>query len=187
MTPRIEGGRDHAHFRVYVKINTTVFSNEESLQKIESKLNTMSHNISKFYYQLNKAEKIYVDQQKAINQCITEVQIHIQNNKVIHSQFKEKLDKAILHTKHVATNLSKACDKDTPSKFQLTNSRINDIDKLLHDQEEEIQLLMDIISIYSQQKGQFAGTHSTVPNYNDTTELFPILKPMKHQSHQTQF
>eukprot|EP00957_Ditylum_brightwellii_P211166 15365836-Ditylum_brightwellii.AAC.1 len=38
---------------------------------------------------------------------------------------------------------------------------------------------MDKISIYSQQKGQFAGTHLTIPNYNDMIELFPILKPTK--------
>eukprot|EP00957_Ditylum_brightwellii_P111974 8539142-Ditylum_brightwellii.AAC.1 len=38
-------------------LSSTVVSNKESLQKIESKLNTMSHNISKFDYQLNKAEK----------------------------------------------------------------------------------------------------------------------------------
>jgi hypothetical protein len=47
--------------------------------------------------------------------------------------------------------------------------------------------MMNKISIHSQQKGNFAGTHPTVPNYNNTTKLFPILKPTKHRSHQTQF
>jgi hypothetical protein len=47
--------------------------------------------------------------------------------------------------------------------------------------------MMNKIAIYSQKKGHFAGTHPTIPNYNDTTKLFPILKPTKHCSHQTQF
>eukprot|EP00957_Ditylum_brightwellii_P065283 4951319-Ditylum_brightwellii.AAC.1 len=81
---------------------------------------------------------------------------HVQNNKVIHSQLEEKLNKVIINTEQVTTNLSEACDKATSSKFQLTNSKIDDINRKLHDQEEEIQLLMDKISIYSQQKGQFA-------------------------------
>eukprot|EP00957_Ditylum_brightwellii_P155217 11816890-Ditylum_brightwellii.AAC.1 len=59
----------------------------------------MTHTISKLDYQLNKAEKIYDNQKKAINQCITEVEIHVQNNKAIISKFEEKLDKAILNTK----------------------------------------------------------------------------------------
>eukprot|EP00957_Ditylum_brightwellii_P168595 12832693-Ditylum_brightwellii.AAC.1 len=27
----------------------------------------------------------------------------------------------------------------------------------------------------------------SIPNHNNTTKLFPILKPMKHQLHQSQF
>eukprot|EP00957_Ditylum_brightwellii_P145629 11088053-Ditylum_brightwellii.AAC.1 len=70
------------------KFSTTIFSNGDSLQKIEFKLDTMSHNDSKIDYKLNKAEKIYADQQKATNQCITKVESHVQNNKIIHSQFE---------------------------------------------------------------------------------------------------
>eukprot|EP00957_Ditylum_brightwellii_P029430 2224754-Ditylum_brightwellii.AAC.1 len=87
--------------------------------------------------------------------------------------------KAILNTKQVATNLSKACNKATSLKCQVTDPRFHDINKTLQDLDEEIENDKKI-SVYSQQKGYFAGTHSTVLNYNDTTELFPILKPTKH-------
>eukprot|EP00957_Ditylum_brightwellii_P057475 4357484-Ditylum_brightwellii.AAC.1 len=97
-------------------------------------------------------KEIYTNQQKDINKCINEVERHAQNNNVIHSQFEEKLNKAIHNTEQVTSNLSDACDKATLSKFQLTNSRIDNIDKTLHEQEEDINLLMDKISIYSQQK-----------------------------------
>eukprot|EP00957_Ditylum_brightwellii_P211053 15365707-Ditylum_brightwellii.AAC.2 len=53
------------------------------------------------------------------------------------------MNKAIFNTKQVPTNLSEAWDKVTLSKFQLTNSRIDNINKTLHEQEEEIQLLME--------------------------------------------
>eukprot|EP00957_Ditylum_brightwellii_P100550 7664336-Ditylum_brightwellii.AAC.1 len=43
-------------------LSSTVISNKDSLQKIKSKLNTMSHNVSKFNYQLNKVENIYANQ-----------------------------------------------------------------------------------------------------------------------------
>eukprot|EP00957_Ditylum_brightwellii_P101114 7705584-Ditylum_brightwellii.AAC.1 len=38
-------------------LSSTVISNKESLQKIKCKLDTMSHSISKFDYQLNKVKK----------------------------------------------------------------------------------------------------------------------------------
>eukprot|EP00957_Ditylum_brightwellii_P104433 7954777-Ditylum_brightwellii.AAC.1 len=57
-------------------LSSTVISNEESLQKTESKIDKMSCNISKFNYRLNKEEKIYIDQQKDIKQYITEVEKH---------------------------------------------------------------------------------------------------------------
>eukprot|EP00957_Ditylum_brightwellii_P158051 12031068-Ditylum_brightwellii.AAC.1 len=53
-------------------ISSNVDSNKESLQNIESKLDAMS----KFEYQINKAEKIYVDQQKAINECTSDIESH---------------------------------------------------------------------------------------------------------------
>eukprot|EP00957_Ditylum_brightwellii_P211810 15366627-Ditylum_brightwellii.AAC.1 len=99
------------------KLSSTVISNKESLQKIESDLDTKSYNISKFDYQLNKVERIYVDQRKNINQYITKVERHVPNNNVINSQFEEKLNKAILNTKQVTINLSDACDKATSSNF----------------------------------------------------------------------
>eukprot|EP00957_Ditylum_brightwellii_P159585 12147986-Ditylum_brightwellii.AAC.1 len=76
--------------------------------------------------------------------------------------------------------LSETCSKAPSLKFQAPDSRIDNINKTLHDHDEEIPKLMNKVSIYSQQKGHFAGTHSTVLIYNDTTKLFPILKPMKH-------
>eukprot|EP00957_Ditylum_brightwellii_P199001 15169106-Ditylum_brightwellii.AAC.1 len=115
------------------------------------------------------AEKIYADQQKAINQCITEVANHIQNNKDIISIFEEKLNKTILNTKQVATNPSKTCGTATSLKFQVSDSRSDNLEDTLLDHDEEIQNMINKISVYSQQKGHFAGTHSTVPNYNDTT------------------
>eukprot|EP00957_Ditylum_brightwellii_P130613 9964200-Ditylum_brightwellii.AAC.1 len=168
-------------------LSSTVVSNKESSQKTESNLDNVTCTVSKFEYWLKKEENIYIDQQKDIKQYITEMERHVQSNAVMNTQFEETLNKAILSTEQVTTNLSEACNKATLSKCQLTSSRIDDIDKTLHDQEEEIQLFMDKISICSQQKEQFAGTHSTAPNYNDTTKFFPILKPTKHQSHQTQF
>jgi hypothetical protein len=115
------------------------------------------------------------------------VKRYVKNNTKITTQFEEKSTKAIINTNQVAMNLSEACDKATSSKFLQTNSRIDVIDKTLQEQEDEIQNLMDKISIYSQQKGQYASLHQTIPNCNDTTKLFPILKPMKHHNHQTQF
>eukprot|EP00957_Ditylum_brightwellii_P161768 12316721-Ditylum_brightwellii.AAC.1 len=43
------------------KISTTVYSNKESLKKVESKLDTMTHTVSKLDYQLNKEQEIYVN------------------------------------------------------------------------------------------------------------------------------
>eukprot|EP00957_Ditylum_brightwellii_P022366 1687236-Ditylum_brightwellii.AAC.1 len=63
------------HFNYFnnclLTLSSTVISNQECLQKIKSNLNNVSHIISKFDYQLNKAENIYVDRQKDIKQCIT--------------------------------------------------------------------------------------------------------------------
>eukprot|EP00957_Ditylum_brightwellii_P208566 15358060-Ditylum_brightwellii.AAC.1 len=67
-------------------VTSQLASNEESSQKIESNLNTESHNNSKFDYHLNKEEEIYDDQQTDIKQCITEVERHFQNNNFINSQ-----------------------------------------------------------------------------------------------------
>eukprot|EP00957_Ditylum_brightwellii_P161769 12316721-Ditylum_brightwellii.AAC.2 len=93
----------------------------------------------------------------------------MQSSNAIISRFYEKLDKTILNTGQVATNLSKTCNKATSLKFQATDSRINNIDKTLHDHDEEIKILKNQISVCSQQKGHFTGTHSTVLKYNDTT------------------
>eukprot|EP00957_Ditylum_brightwellii_P056488 4282152-Ditylum_brightwellii.AAC.1 len=114
-------------------------------------------------------KEIYIKKQKAINKCISNIASRDQNNKSIISKFDEKLDKAILNTKQITTNLSKACNKATSLNFQGPDSRFDNIDKTLHNHDEEIQKLMNKVSIYSQKKGHFAGTHSTVPNYNDTT------------------
>eukprot|EP00957_Ditylum_brightwellii_P125624 9575327-Ditylum_brightwellii.AAC.1 len=162
------------------KLSTTVVSNTESLKKIKSNLNVMTQTISKLNTRLNMEKEIYSNQQKDINNCIIEIEMHVQNNKVIHYQFEENLDKAILHTEQVATKLFDACNKATSLKFQVPDSRIDNTNKTLHNHDEEIQKLMNKIFIYSQQKGHFTGTHSTVPNYNSTAELLPILKPTKH-------
>eukprot|EP00957_Ditylum_brightwellii_P073534 5587323-Ditylum_brightwellii.AAC.1 len=105
---------------------------------------------------------------------------HDQNNKVIHTCFEEKLDKAILDIKRVATKLSEACNRAPALQFHVPDSRIDNINKALHYHDEEIQNLMNKVAIYSQQKGHFTGSYSTVPNYNDTTELILVLKPTKH-------
>eukprot|EP00957_Ditylum_brightwellii_P028325 2139216-Ditylum_brightwellii.AAC.1 len=84
-------------------------------------------------------KEIYSKQQKDIIKCIIDEKRHVQNNKVINSQLKEKLDKAILNTKQVATNLFNACNKATSPKFQVTDSRIDDINKTLQDHDREIQ------------------------------------------------
>eukprot|EP00957_Ditylum_brightwellii_P044453 3372866-Ditylum_brightwellii.AAC.1 len=47
-------------------LSSTAVSNKESFQKIESTLDNMSNTVSNFDYWLNKAEKIYVNQQKYI-------------------------------------------------------------------------------------------------------------------------
>eukprot|EP00957_Ditylum_brightwellii_P075847 5764585-Ditylum_brightwellii.AAC.1 len=151
------------------KISTTVISNEESLKKIKSKLNSMTQNISKLKPRLNTQKEIYSTECKDINRCILDIASHDQNNKVIYSLFEEKLDKAILNTKQAVTDLSEACNKATSLKFQISNSRFDNINKTLHDHDNEIQNVMNKVSIYSQQKGHFAGTYPTVPNYNNTT------------------
>eukprot|EP00957_Ditylum_brightwellii_P116260 8868127-Ditylum_brightwellii.AAC.1 len=67
----------------------------------------MTQNVSKFNAKLTMQKEVYSNQQKDINQCPSDISSHIQNYKVIQSQFEEELDKAILNTKQVATNLSK--------------------------------------------------------------------------------
>eukprot|EP00957_Ditylum_brightwellii_P081388 6190845-Ditylum_brightwellii.AAC.1 len=117
---------------------------------------------------------------KKINRCTSDIASHHQNNNVIISRFEEKIDKAILDTKQVATKLSEACNKAPALKFPVTYSRFDDIEEKLLNHDDAIQKLVNKISIYYQQKGHFAGSHSTVPNFNDTTKLFLILKLMKH-------
>eukprot|EP00957_Ditylum_brightwellii_P153536 11685946-Ditylum_brightwellii.AAC.1 len=162
------------------KFSTTVISHTESLKKIESNLNFVTQTVSKHDHKLNKEQEIYIEQQKAINSCITKAEIHVQNSKAIISNFDEKLNKAILDTKQVATDISKACNKATSLKYQVSDFRFDDIEETLLNHDEELQNMMNKISMHSQQKGQFAATHLTVLNYNNTTELFPILKPTKH-------
>eukprot|EP00957_Ditylum_brightwellii_P148256 11287940-Ditylum_brightwellii.AAC.1 len=100
------------------KISTNVFSTEESLQKVKCNLDVATQNISKLETRLTSQEEIYSDQQKDINRCISDIANLDQNNKVIHSRFEKKLNKAILDTKQVATNLSEACNKAPAPKFQ---------------------------------------------------------------------
>eukprot|EP00957_Ditylum_brightwellii_P009073 685800-Ditylum_brightwellii.AAC.1 len=76
--------------------------------------------------------------------------------------------------------LSKARNQASALQFHAPDSRFDNIEETLLKYDDEIQMLVNKVSIYSQQKGHFAGSHSTIPNYNDTTELFPILKPTKH-------
>eukprot|EP00957_Ditylum_brightwellii_P126276 9627248-Ditylum_brightwellii.AAC.1 len=149
--------------------SSTVFSNEESLKKIESNLNIMTQTVSKFNHKLVIQKEIYSTNQKDISSCISTIASHDQNNKVIHSCFGEKLNKAIHDTKQVAMKLSEAPNKAPALQFYVPDSRIDNINKPLHDHDKEIQTLMNKIAIYSQKKGYFAGTHPTVPNCNDTT------------------
>ena len=169
------------------KISTTVFNQADSLQKIECNLDVATQNISKLETRPTSQKEIYSDQRKDINRCISDIASLDQNNKIIHSRFEEKLNKAIQDTKQVATKLSEARNKAPAPKFQVPDSRFDNINKMIHDLDKEIQNMMNKIAIYSQKKGYFAGTHPTVPNYNNATKLFSILKPTKHQSHQTQF
>ena len=162
------------------KISTTVFTQADTLQKVECNLDVATQNISKLDTRLTSQKEIYAVQRKDINRCIFDIANLDQKNKVIHSCFEEKLNKAILDTKQVAMKLSEACNKAPAPQFHVPDSRFDDINKTLHDHDKEIQNMTNKISIYSQKKGHFAGTHPTVLNYNDTTELFPILKPTKH-------
>eukprot|EP00957_Ditylum_brightwellii_P164554 12528712-Ditylum_brightwellii.AAC.1 len=43
------------------------------------------------------------------------------------------------------------------------------------------------LDIYSKQKGRYSTMHPSIPNPNNTTKLFPILKLTQHQLHQSQF
>eukprot|EP00957_Ditylum_brightwellii_P163822 12471495-Ditylum_brightwellii.AAC.1 len=90
-----------------MKVSTTTYSNKASLTKIKSNLNSVTQTVSKHDHQLNKEQEIYIEQQKAINNCITKAESHVQNNNVIISSFDEKLNRAILDTEQVATDLSK--------------------------------------------------------------------------------
>eukprot|EP00957_Ditylum_brightwellii_P086210 6560009-Ditylum_brightwellii.AAC.1 len=82
-----------------MKISTTAYSNKASLTKIKCNLNSVTKIVSKHDHQLNKEQEVYIEQQKAINRCITKAESHVQNSNVIISNFDEKLNKAILDTK----------------------------------------------------------------------------------------
>eukprot|EP00957_Ditylum_brightwellii_P139804 10652833-Ditylum_brightwellii.AAC.1 len=103
-------------------VTTKIESNEEFLEKIESNLDTVTQTVSK---------------------CISDIAIHDQNKKVIHSCFEEKLNKAILDTEQVATKLSEACNKAPALKFYVPDSRLDNIDKTLHDHDKEMQNLIN--------------------------------------------
>eukprot|EP00957_Ditylum_brightwellii_P001285 100855-Ditylum_brightwellii.AAC.1 len=45
-----------------MKVSATTYSNEASLKKIESNLNSMIQTVSKHDHQLNKAQEIYIEQ-----------------------------------------------------------------------------------------------------------------------------
>eukprot|EP00957_Ditylum_brightwellii_P038725 2926991-Ditylum_brightwellii.AAC.1 len=81
------------------KNSTTIFTHEESLQKVECNLNVATQNISTLNKRLTRQKEIYSDQQKDTNRCISDITSLDQNNKVIHFRFEEKLNKAILDTK----------------------------------------------------------------------------------------
>eukprot|EP00957_Ditylum_brightwellii_P044397 3369317-Ditylum_brightwellii.AAC.1 len=100
------------------KISNTVFTHEESLQKVESNLYIVTQNISKLETRINTQKEIYSTQRKDINRCILDISSLVQNNKVILSRFEEKLNKAIQDTEQVATKLSEACNKAPAPKFQ---------------------------------------------------------------------
>eukprot|EP00957_Ditylum_brightwellii_P101780 7757032-Ditylum_brightwellii.AAC.1 len=81
-----------------MKVSATAYSNQASLKIIEFNLNSVTQAVSKHDHQLNKKHEIYIEQQKAINSCITKAESHVQNNNPIISNFDEKLNKAILDT-----------------------------------------------------------------------------------------
>eukprot|EP00957_Ditylum_brightwellii_P202651 15331112-Ditylum_brightwellii.AAC.1 len=80
------------------KVSATAYSIEASVKIIKSDLNAMYQTVSKHDHQLNKEQDIYIEQQKAINSCITKAESHVQNNNAIISNLDEKLNKAILNT-----------------------------------------------------------------------------------------
>eukprot|EP00957_Ditylum_brightwellii_P001126 89077-Ditylum_brightwellii.AAC.1 len=59
------------------------------------------------------------------------------------SNFDEKLNKVILDTKQVVTDLSKAYNKATSLKFQVSDSGFDNIEETLHNHDEELQNLMN--------------------------------------------
>eukprot|EP00957_Ditylum_brightwellii_P138912 10588201-Ditylum_brightwellii.AAC.1 len=63
------------------KISTTVFTQEESLQKVKCNLDVMTQNISKLKTRLTSQKELYVDQQKDVNRCILDIASLDQNNK----------------------------------------------------------------------------------------------------------
>eukprot|EP00957_Ditylum_brightwellii_P046321 3515273-Ditylum_brightwellii.AAC.1 len=124
-------------------IKPNIESNEESLEKIKSNLNVITQTISKFKHKLVIQKEIYSTYRKDINSCISDIASHDKNNKVIHSWFEEKLNKAIHKTKQVATMLSEACNKAPTLKFHVQDSRIDNTDNTLHYHDKEIQNLMN--------------------------------------------
>eukprot|EP00957_Ditylum_brightwellii_P196597 14979250-Ditylum_brightwellii.AAC.1 len=117
-------------FTCYIsELSTKVISNTESLQKVESNLNIMIQTVSKFKHKLVMQKEIYFTHLKDINSCISIIASLDQNNKVIHSCFEEKLNKAIHDTKQIATKLSEAHNKAPALKFHDPDSIFDGIDK----------------------------------------------------------
>eukprot|EP00957_Ditylum_brightwellii_P120454 9190514-Ditylum_brightwellii.AAC.1 len=58
------------------KLSTTVITHTDFLKKIKSDLNFVTQTVSKHDHQLNKEQEIYIEQQKAINNCITKAENH---------------------------------------------------------------------------------------------------------------
>eukprot|EP00957_Ditylum_brightwellii_P186874 14230629-Ditylum_brightwellii.AAC.1 len=64
-------------------------------------------------------KEIYSTQQKDISKCISTISSHDQHNKVTHSCYEQKLNKAIQDTKQVATKLSEACNQAPALQFHV--------------------------------------------------------------------
>ena len=137
------------------KISTTVFTQADALQKVECNLDVATQNISRLDTRLTSQKEIYAVQRKDINGCMFNIANLDQNNKLMQSRFEEKLEKAIQDTEHVATKLSEACNKVPASQFQVTDSRIDNMNKAIQDHGEDIQNLMNKVAVCSQRNGQF--------------------------------
>eukprot|EP00957_Ditylum_brightwellii_P120417 9187939-Ditylum_brightwellii.AAC.1 len=140
-------------------LSSTVFSNEESLKKTELKLDDVTQNISKLKTKLVTQKEIYFSQQKDINRCILTISSFDQNNRVIHSQFEEKLNIAIHDTEQVAMKLSNACNQAPALQFHASYSRFDDIEESLLKYDDEIQMFVNKAPI------QLFGTTMIQPSY----------------------